>query len=56
MHVDGRRVKLDDYIYRDTHLIVGKLASERYPTEWDEEAKRVTAGEDGDDQRPAHGP
>lgn len=38
---DGSRVKLDDYIFRDTHLIVGALASERYPEQWDEQAKRV---------------
>lgn len=38
---DGTRVKLDDYVHRNTHLIVGALASERYPDEWDPEARLV---------------
>ena len=36
---DGSRVKLDDYIFRDTHLIVGALAAQRYPEQWDEQGK-----------------
>ncbi len=36
----GERVKLDDYVYRNTHLIVGALASERYPEEWDAQARQ----------------
>jgi hypothetical protein len=48
VHTDGARVKLDDYIYRNTHLIVGALASERYPEEWDAEAKpRKKQADDG---------
>ena len=46
VHADGRRLKLDDYLHRNVHLIVGALASERYPDEWDAEAKRVGAGEE----------
>ncbi len=41
VHRDGARVKLDDYVQRNTHLIVGKLASERYPDQWDEQAKLI---------------
>jgi hypothetical protein len=33
------RVKLDDYIHKNTHLIVGALASDMYPDQWDAEAK-----------------
>jgi len=40
VHTDGRRIKLDDYIFRNTHLIVGALACQRYPEQWDEQAKR----------------
>ena len=43
VHTNGTRVKLDDYIYKNTHLIVGALASARYPEEWDAEAKVVPA-------------
>jgi len=39
VHDDGRRVKLDDYIYKNTHLIVGALAAARYPDQWDEDAR-----------------
>jgi hypothetical protein len=42
---DGSRVKLDDYIFRDVHLIVGALASERYPEQWDEQAKPIKKGQ-----------
>ena len=34
-------VILDDYIYKDTYLIVGKLAHQFEPDEWTEEAKPV---------------
>jgi hypothetical protein len=39
VHTDGRRVKLDDYVHRDVHLIVGAIASGKYPDQWDEQAK-----------------
>jgi hypothetical protein len=51
VHTDGRRMKLDDYVHKDVHLIVGALASQRYPDEWDAEAKRVGA----DDEESAEG-
>ena len=47
---DGSRVKLDDYIFRDTHLIVGALASQRYPEQWDEQAKPARKEELEEDQ------
>lgn len=36
---DGREIKLDDYKFRDMHLIVGALASRFHPEEWTEEAR-----------------
>ena len=49
VHQDGQRVKLDDYLHKNTHLIVGTLASERYPDEWDAEAKVVRPEEPEED-------
>ena len=36
---DGRKLVLDDYKHRDMHLIVGAIASERYPEKWSPEAR-----------------
>ena len=41
VHADGRREMLDDYIHKDSHLIVGKMAHERYPEEWHEDGRKV---------------
>jgi hypothetical protein len=41
VHRDGRRVVLDDYKQKRTHLIVGAIASEKYPDQWTAEAKPV---------------
>ena len=41
VHRDGRRVALDDYKQKNTHLIVGSIASEKYPDQWTSEAKPV---------------
>ena len=41
VHVDGTRVKLDDYLYTNTHLIVGAFAHRKYPEKWDSEAKQI---------------
>lgn len=41
VHVDGTRVKLDDYHYTNTHLIVGAIAQRKYPEKWDSEAKQI---------------
>lgn len=37
----GAEVKLDDYVYQDTHLIVGALAHRFYPDQWTEDARQV---------------
>ena len=38
---DGTPVLLDDYIFRDMHLIIGALAHRFYPEEWTPLARRV---------------
>ena len=62
VHVDGARVKLDDYLFTNTHLIVGAFASEKYPEQWDIEAKQIKSpsenqpdNEAGDDPGAAMG-
>jgi hypothetical protein len=40
---DGRRVKLDDHIHRNTHLIVGEMAHRAHPEAWDREAHPLGA-------------
>ena len=40
-HRDGRRIKLDDYVHKDLHLIVGSIASRLHPEDWDDDAKPV---------------
>jgi hypothetical protein len=50
VHTDGARVKLDDYIYRHMHEIVGAIASERHPEEWDAEAKPQRGPEEVDEE------
>lgn len=46
VHENGDRIKMDDYIHKSVHLIVGALASEMYPEQWDQEAKPVKKEED----------
>ncbi|MCH8342835.1 MAG: hypothetical protein IH983_02490 [Planctomycetes bacterium] len=41
VHRDGARAKLDDYKYRNLHLIVGAIASRLHPGEWTVEAKPI---------------
>jgi hypothetical protein len=53
VHRDGRRAKLDDYLYKDLHLIVGALAHRFHPDQWEENAKQVKAGPG--DEPPADG-
>jgi hypothetical protein len=48
-HNDGREVRLDDYIHRDLHRIVGAVAHRLHPGEWDENAKPVKAGATDED-------
>ncbi|MHC4911171.1 MAG: hypothetical protein ACYTF9_15805 [Planctomycetota bacterium] len=44
----GDRIKLDDYIYRNTHQIVGSIAARIRPTEWTDEARPVKAADMAD--------
>ncbi len=39
VHRDGARIKLDDYRFRDLHLIVGAIAARLHPDLWTAEAK-----------------
>jgi hypothetical protein len=36
---DGHAFKLDDYKYKNTHLIVGSIAQRFYPEDWTEDAR-----------------
>lgn len=38
---DGTKVVLDDYVYKDMHLFIGKFAHQFYPDQWTPIAKRV---------------
>ncbi|MHC5004658.1 MAG: hypothetical protein ACYTJ0_16210 [Planctomycetota bacterium] len=40
-HRDGRRVKLDDYVYQGADAVVGAIASRLHPAQWDEQARRI---------------
>ena len=42
-HTSGAEAKLDDYIYQDTHLLVGALAHRFHPQDWTEDARPVKA-------------
>jgi hypothetical protein len=46
VHADGRRLKLDAYLHKDLHLIIGAIAHRFYPDEWDTEAKLVKDAEE----------
>lgn len=50
VHADGRRLKLDAYIYKNLHLIVGAIASRFYPELWDPEARKVKSNQPAADQ------
>lgn len=45
VHADGKRLKLDAYVHKNLELIIGTLASKKYPDQWDGEAKRVKTEE-----------
>lgn len=54
VHVDGSRVKLDAYIYKNLHLIIGNIAHGLYPESWEIDARRIkpvegTPVDDGQD-------
>ncbi len=46
VHSDGTRIKLDDYKFRDLHLIIGAIASKLRPDKWTAEAKPIDAKTD----------
>jgi hypothetical protein len=48
VHTDGHRVMLDDYVFKGTHRIVGAIASEWYPEQWTDEAKKVKTADASD--------
>jgi len=48
VHTDGHRVLLDDYIFKGIHRIVGAIASERYPDQWTDEARKVKPASSAD--------
>lgn len=48
---DGTTVLLDDYIYQDMHLIIGRLAHQFYPDEWSPLARRVKSEQVDDDAK-----
>jgi hypothetical protein len=43
VHTDNRRLKLDAYLHKDLHLIIGAIASRLYPDQWDDQAKPIKA-------------
>jgi hypothetical protein len=45
---DGERVKLDAYIFKNLHLIIGAIAHRLHPEAWAEDAKQVKAEEKPD--------
>ena len=42
----GTRLKLDAYLHKDLHLIIGAIASRFYPDKWDAQAKEIKHLED----------
>lgn len=40
-HVDGRSAKLDAYIFKDLHLIIGAVAHRLYPDQWESDGRKV---------------
>ena len=40
-HIDGTRIKLDAYIYKDLHLIIGSIAHRLHPDQWEEDGRKV---------------
>jgi hypothetical protein len=48
VHRDGARIKLDDYRFRDLHLIVGAIAARLHPDLWTAEAKPLVKEPDAE--------
>lgn len=47
--VDGQRIKLDAFIFKNLHLIVGAIAHRLHPEQWTSEAKLIKPDEPGSD-------
>ena len=45
---DHPPIVLDDYVYKDMHLIIGALAHRFYPDDWTPLAKQMITKESGD--------
>ncbi|HWB20442.1 MAG TPA: hypothetical protein VG711_09100 [Phycisphaerales bacterium] len=52
-HVDGRSVKLDAYLHKDLHLIIGRLAHRFYPELWEEDGRKVKPDAAPEEPEPA---
>jgi hypothetical protein len=50
---DGTRLKLDAYLHKDLHLIIGAIASRMHPDEWDADAKPLKKGPGDGEEPPA---
>jgi hypothetical protein len=48
VHNDGTRLTLDAYLHKDLHLIIGAIASQFYPDQWDAQAKQIKSASDAD--------
>lgn len=48
VHIDGSVLKLDAYLYKNLHLIIGMIANRLHPDQWDPEARPVNR--DADEQ------
>ncbi len=48
---DGKNVLLDDYVYQDMHLIIGKIAHRFYPDKWTPLARRVVTSSQEENTR-----
>src|SRR5207244_10831440 len=43
IHRDGQRLRMDAYLHKDLHLIVGAIASRLHPAQWNDQASPVNA-------------
>jgi hypothetical protein len=55
VHSDGKRLKLDAYLHRNLHLIIGAIASRLHPDQWDADAKPVKRPTDAEAPAEAEG-
>ena len=47
LNTDGTGVKLDAYIYKDLHLIIGTIAHRFHPEQWEEDGRKVKPADEG---------